>query len=394
MKINIGVIFGGASVEHEISIISANQVIHALDKEKYNVYPIYITKNQDLYYSTVYYEVGTFKDLKKAESEGTQIILKKQQNKIEMHMYNTKLFTKSLLHEIDIFFPVLHGTNGEDGTVQGMLEVLGATFVGCETKAAVNGQDKVFMKSILRDNKINVVDNIWFYRSDYFEDEDIIIKKIEDELSYPVIVKPASLGSSIGIKIARSSSEIKEAVEFALKYDVKILVEKVIDNLCEVNCAVLGDYSEQRTSAIEEVFQSDEILSYEDKYQSNDSKLNEHKGMAATQRIIPANIDPEIYNKVEEMAVSGFKALNLAGNTRIDFLINKASGEVYLNEVNTIPGSLAFYLWEAVNLPFNELCDEMIKLAIKTKREQMQQITTFETNVLENFNGSKGKLNN
>lgn len=393
MKLNIGVVFGGASVEHEISIISANQVINALDKEKYEVIPIYISKDQDFYFSNAYFDINVFKNLQKACEQGTQVVFKKNQSRVEMHYFKNKLFSRKM-KEIDVFFPVLHGTNGEDGTIQGMLEVLEATFVGCDTKAAANGQDKVFMKSILRDNGVNVVDFEWFYNTDYYENEDVVIEKLIKKLHFPMIIKPANLGSSIGISKANDVNKLKEAIEFAFKYDSKVLVEKVIDNLCEINCAVLGDYSEQRTSAIEEVFQTEDILSYEDKYQSKGSKA---QGMAATKREIPANLSEEVENKVRELAVKGFKVLNLNGNTRIDFLIDRNTSEVFLNEVNTIPGSLAYYLWNEIGIYFDILCDELIKLAVKRKREEKQHLTTFDTNVLENFDssgtkGSKGKV--
>ncbi|MDH6603155.1 D-alanine-D-alanine ligase [Bacilli bacterium PM5-9] len=388
MKLNIGVVFGGATVEHEISIISANQVINVLDSDKYNIIPIYISKDQDFYFSNSYFDIDIFKDLNKACEAGTKVVFKKEQSRVEMHYFKNKLFS-SKMKEIDIFFPVLHGTNGEDGTFQGMMEMLDATFVGCDTKAAVNGQDKVFMKSILKNNGVDVVEYEWFYNSDYYENEDEIINNLINKLHFPMIIKPANLGSSIGISKANDIESLKEAIEFAFKYENKVLVEKVIDNLCEVNCAVLGDYSKQKTSAIEEVFQSEDFLSYEDKYQSQGSK-NQSQGMASTKRIMPANIEKSIEERVRELAIKGFKALNLSGNTRIDFLIDNNTKQVYLNETNTIPGSLAFYLWEEAGVPFEQLCEELIKLAIKRKRETSQYVTTFETNVLENFSGSKG----
>lgn len=387
MKLNIGVIFGGASVEHEISIISASQVIKALDSEKYEVIPIYISKEQHFYFSNSYKDINVFKDLKQAQANGTEVVFKKVGSGVEMHKSKNSLFSTKMFG-IDVFFPVLHGTNGEDGTLQGMLDMLDAPYCGPDTRGAVNGQDKIFMKNILRDNKVKVVDFDWFYSNEYFEDEKALINRIEAKLVYPLIIKPCSLGSSVGINKARNREELMVAIEEALQYDYKVIVERVIENLCEVNCAVLGDYSEARTSAIEEVFQSEDILSYQDKYQSKNSK-SQGKGMAATNRVIPAQIDEDLTKKVEDLAIRGFKALNLAGNTRIDFLIDKNTKEVYLNEVNTIPGSLAFYLWEEVGINFTQLCDEMIKLAIKRKREASKQVTTFNTNVLENFDGQK-----
>lgn len=387
MKLNIGVIFGGATVEHEISIISASQVIKALNSDKYEVIPIYISKDQNFYFYNGYKDISVFKDLKEAVSLGTEIVFKKVGANIEMHKSKNSLFSTKI-YPIDIFFPVMHGTNGEDGTLQGMLEMLGAAFTGPDTRGAVNGQDKIFMKNVLRDNKVKVVDFEWFYDNEYFEDEQAIITKIENKIVYPMIIKPATLGSSIGIGKAKNREELIIAINEALQYDNKIIVERVIENLCEVNCAVLGDYSFAQASAIEEVFQSEDILSYQDKYQSKGGKTK-GEGMARANRVIPAQLGEDLTNKVKAMAIKGFKVLNLAGNTRIDFLIDKNTNEVYLNEVNTIPGSLAFYLWKEIGLEFDQLCDEMIKLAIKRKREESKHITTFDTSVLENFEGSK-----
>jgi len=398
MKLTIGVLFGGESVEHEISIISASQVIKALDESKYNVIPIYISKSRDFYYTEAYKDVDIFKDLKKAIDTGEKILFKKEGTTIEMHTFNKKRFKDSKLSNIDVFFPVLHGTNGEDGSLQGMLEMLDATYTGCDVKGAVNGQDKVFMKNILRDNGIEVVDFEWFYGNQYQEDEQAIIKQIEDNLKYPVIVKPASLGSSIGISKANDRNQLESAINDAMQYDIKIIVEAMVDKLIEVNCAVLGDYSSQQTSVIEQVNidNQGELLDYADKYQSGGSKKyagtkSESSGMASTDRIIPAPIGEDKTKEVQEISKKAFRVLNLAGDTRIDYLMDETTMKIYLNEVNTIPGSLAFYLWDKTDIDFTNLCDQLIKLAVKRKREVKQYTTSFDTNVLQTFgSGSKG----
>lgn len=395
MKLKVGVIFGGESVEHEISIISANQVINALDKNKYEVYPIYISKKGDFYFGDSLNNMDTFKDLNKACLDSNQVYIKKNQNKTEIHLSKTKLLQKSLVTEIDIFFPVVHGTNGEDGKLQGLLEMMHTTFVGTNTKAAVNGQDKIFMKNILRDNKIKVVDFIWFYTTDFDNNRSFLLNRIEEKLDYPVIIKPATLGSSIGISKANNRNELVEGIEDAFKYDLKVIIEKAITNLKEVNCSVIGDFESQETSVIEEVIQSDEILSYDDKYQggSKTKSNNKSQGMASTNRIIPANISSDMTMKIEEISQEAFKVLNLSGVTRIDYLIDEDNNEVYLNEVNTIPGSLSFYLWQPKGLEFNQLCDKLIALAIKRTRDESNLTTTFETNVLHNFKtNSKNKV--
>lgn len=390
MNLNIVVMFGGASVEHEVSIISANQVIEALNKEKYNVIPIYISKNGEFYSAAEYDNLNTFKDLDKAIAKGQSVIFQKNNQNVEMIVKKKGLFNKDEIINIDIFFPVVHGTNVEDGKLQGYLETIGATYTGCDTKSAAVGQDKVYMKAILESNDINVVDYTWIYDADYYADIDKVISMIENKLRYPMIIKPANLGSSIGISKANDRDKLKMAIEEAFKYDPKVLIEHVIENLCEVNCAVLGDYSSQQTSAIEEVFQTGEILSYQDKYQSEGGKS---QGMASTKRVIPAQISDELTKSVEEMAIKGFKALNLSGDARIDFLIDKNTNEIYLNEVNTIPGSLAFYLWKEKGIEFEQLCEELIKLAIKKQREAAKHVKSFDSNILKDYKGgAKGKL--
>jgi len=397
MKINVGVVFGGESVEHEISIISASQVMKALDESKYNVLPIYISKDRDFYYSDEYKEIDIFKNLKKATDTGSKIIFKKEGANVEMHTFNKKTFKDSKLNNIDIFFPVLHGTFGEDGALQGMFEILDATFTGCDVKGAANGQDKVFMKNILRDNKIPVVDFVWFYANEYYDNEEEIISKVESTLKYPVIVKPASLGSSIGISKASNTEELHDSIREALTYENKVIIEQMVDNLIEVNCAVLGDYSSQIASVIEQVnIDNEELLDYQAKYQSGGSKKtggskSSSSGMASTDRLIPAPIGDEKTLEVQELSKQAFKVLGLAGDTRIDYLIDGNTKQVYLNEVNTIPGSLAFYLWDKSDIDFTQLCDKLITLGIKRKRERKLVTTSFDTNVLQNFSsGSKG----
>ncbi|MGL4383249.1 MAG: D-alanine--D-alanine ligase, partial [Bacilli bacterium] len=311
MKLKIGVIFGGSSVEHEISIISASQVIKALDPNKYTIIPLYINKEGDFYYGEALSDISNFKDIPKLINSCNKVNLVKEGNEVQIHKAKTRLFEKPFITNIDVFFPVVHGTYGEDGRLQGLLEMLKATFVGCETKGAVNGQDKVFMKNILRDNNIPVVDFTWFYANEYHEDNEAIINKVMDSIKSPWIVKPASLGSSVGISKASNQQELAQAIEEALKYDYKIIVEQAIEKLCEVNCAVLGDYSFQRTSIIEEVVQTQEILSYSDKYQSN----GKTQGMASAKRYIPAQIDSDLEEQVHQISKEAFRILNLAGNT-------------------------------------------------------------------------------
>jgi D-alanine-D-alanine ligase len=289
-----------------------------------------------------------------------------------------------------VIFPVVHGTNGDDGSLQGYLEMLGVRYVGCAVNGAVAGQDKIFMKQILKQEQVNVTDYTWFFSTDYMNDEEAVLEKIQ-KVKGPWIVKPASLGSSVGISKADNMEELIEAIEEAMSYDIKVIVESVVENLVEVNCSVYCDFEEQHASVVEEVMGADEFLSFKDKYLGSNDKTGASKGMASTNRIIPARLSYELEHKVKEMAVEAFKVLNASGVSRIDFLINKETEEVFVNEINTIPGSLSFYLWEPVGITFEKLSDELIRLALKRARINERLTFSYDSNILENFEkGSKG----
>lgn len=214
--------------------------------------------------------------------------------------------------------------------------------------------------------------------------------KIEKKISYPVIVKPVNLGSSVGIKVAKDREELREALEYAFTFGPKVLVERAIMNLREINCAVLGDYEEAQASECEEPISSDEILSYEDKYVAGGKGGSE--GMRTAKRELPAKLTPEKREEIRELAVKTFRTLGCNGVSRIDFMIDKDTNQVYVNEINPIPGSLAFYLWEALGKPYAALLDDMVKLALKREREEQSMLTSFDTNILQNANlsGAKG----
>ena len=390
MKLRVGVIFGGESVEHEVSIISAVQAMKSLDEEKYEIIPIYIGKDREWYTGRLLKDIEIYSDLDLMKKYATNVVLC---NKGDKFVLIKKNGIKRIIDYIDLVLPVVHGTNVEDGTLQGYLELIGIPYVGSNLYSASVGQDKVFQKQILESSKLPVTKYMWFFDSEYKENEKEVLKEIKS-IGYPVMVKPARLGSSVGISKAKNEDEVKEAIEEAIKYDEKILVERVVENLVEVNCSVLGNYEEQEASELEEVMGADEFLSYRDKYLGN-SKKTGSKGMASTNRILPARLDSKMTNEIKELSKEVFKVLNAAGVIRIDYLIDKKSKKIYINETNTIPGSLSFYLWEATNKPYKQLLDEMINLAIKAYKRKKRKVFSFETNILSNFNGlkgSKGKL--
>ena len=391
MKIKLGVIFGGPSVEHEISIISAVQAMQSINQDKYDIIPIYITKDRQWYTGKMLMDIDIYNDFNELKRYAKQVILCNVNG--TFYLQNAKGLFKRNIAELDIVFPIVHGSHVEDGTLAGYFEAVGIPYVGCGVLGAALGQDKVVMKQIFESMKLPIVDYTWCYDSEYLDNKEEVFSKVK-KIGYPVIVKPANLGSSIGINVVKNEENLDEAILEAIKYDDKIVIEKVINNLVEVNCSVLGNYEFQQTSELEEVMSSDEFLTYADKYIGN-GKGGKTKGMVATDRIIPARLDEKTKNKIKEISKMAFRALNLSGICRIDFLIDKKTKEVYINEPNTIPGSLSFYLWEPTGKPYFKLLDEAITIAIKDYKKNHKKTTTFETNVLSNFNGlkgSKGKL--
>ena len=385
MKINLGVLYGGNSTEHEISIISAVQAINNIDTEKYEVVPIYLTKDSKMYTSSSLTKMDVYKDLDKIKTIATEVLLTKKDNDFVLIKNH---FPYSVVKKIDIVLPVMHGYNTEDGSIAGFLEVLGIPYCESDIYASVIGQDKIFQKQILKENGIPVVDYEYFYESEYTLDQNSVIKKLE-KLGYPLIVKPARQGSSVGITIAKDKKSLEKAIDDALMYDEKILVEKVVENLTELNCSVLGDNSYFEASLIEQVFGSDEILSYQDKYMSNNSKTGS-KGMASTGRKIPADISDEMTKKIEEISIAACRALNTNGVVRIDYLMDKKTNEVYLNELNIVPGSLSFYLWDPKGIKYKELLNKIIDCGVKRYQKKSKKLSSFKTNVLEGFSGTKG----
>lgn len=385
MKIRVGIIFGGESVEHEVSIISAIQAMKAINTDKYEVVPIYISKEREWYTGNLLKDIDNYRDLDNLKKFAKKVVLYNKNNRF---ILQSKGFFKRTVNEIDIAFPIVHGTNVEDGTLQGYLSLLGIPYVGSKVSASAVGQDKVFMKQIFTSENIPVVNYIWFFENEYFDNTDEILKKI-DKLGYPVIVKPATLGSSVGITKVNQKENIQNAIEEALQYDNKVIIEEVVQDLIEVNCSVLGNYEYQQTSEIEEVMSTDEFLTYQDKYIGN-AKGSKSKGMASANRVIPARIDDDMKKEVRRLAKEIFRVLNTSGVARVDFLIDKKKKKIYVTEINTIPGSLAFYLWEPVGKNYTELLDELISLAIREYKRQSKIIYTFENNLLNNFGGLKG----
>ena len=391
MKISVGVFFGGKSTEHEISCISANQAIHALNSEKYDVLPIYISKDNEFYIGDELFDLANYSSfIKNPSSVLEKVAIYKDGNTVKVRPLNG-LFKKE--RHIDVAFPVVHGTNVEDGSLAGFLQMLDLPYTSCDVLGGALGQDKAAMKDIFKAEGIPMVDYFVIYGSDFEEKYDEYFEK-SVKLKYPLIAKPANLGSSIGIEVIRNESEFKEKIEECLKYDFKVVVEKMIEDLKEINISVIGTTDKARVSEIEEV--TNGFLDFDKKYQPNGSKGTKatgkvagtkgaSKGMASTIRKVPAELSEQQKKDVEETALKAFRVLNSYGCVRIDFMIDNSNGKVYCNEINTIPGSLAYYLWKAAGTSFDQECDELIENALKRYARRSKKTYSFDTNILDNY---------
>lgn len=390
MKTRVAVLFGGKSVEHEVSVISGIQAILSMDTDKYEVIPVYLTKENEMYIGEEIGKIESYKDIGALLQKSRRVIMVRDGGKVQLIPYPLKKFGKNTPLDIDVAFPIVHGTNVEDGALQGYLKTLGIPFVGCDVTASAIGMDKFVMKTVLKEVGVPVLDAKIYTLSDYAE-MDALLNSVEQSFGYPVIVKPVNLGSSVGISVAKNRVELANSVDDAFRYATKILVEHAITKLREINCSVLGDENEAIASECEEPIHSKDILSYEDKYVSN-AKGGGSKGMASVSRVIPAELTSEKREEVRELAVRAFQALGCSGVSRIDFMIDEENGKLYFNEINTIPGSLAFYLWEPVGVPYKELLDRMIRLAFQRTREEENITFVFDTNILNtaSFGGAKG----
>ena len=392
MKIKLGVFFGGKTVEHEISIITANQAINSLNKEKYEIIPVYISKSGKMYTGEKLFDLKEYRDLDKLIKSCEEIVCVNNGNKVNVLRVNNKLFSNNVINTLEIAFPIMHGTNGEDGSIQGYLEILGIPYIGPDVLASSIGMDKIMMRRILKEQNIPSLDYVAFYSLEYIKNEEKFIKEIEEKLTYPVIVKAGNLGSSVGIKKAKNTEDLRDAIEFAMEFSDRIMVENAITKLKEVNCSVMGDMIEAIASICEEPIGSDEILSYTDKYVGNSKTKGGSKsqGMATLQRKVPAEITEEQAKKIQEIAVKTFKLLGCNGVSRIDFMIDLNDNSVYVNEINTIPGALSYYLWEATGKTFEKELDELVELAFKRNRERQNRTYSYDQNILALGNGTKG----
>jgi D-alanine-D-alanine ligase len=365
-KLRIGVVFGGRSSEHEVSLVSATSVIKALDKNKYEVVPIGITKEGKWLSSSQ--TLALLKSGKGLDRLPERVLLPDPTQK-GLVEFRTKA-ASTTKEPLDVVFPVLHGPYGEDGTIQGLLDLANVPYVGAGVLGSALGMDKIAQKQIFERLGLPVTEYCAFLFKEYQRAPGMWLKKIERALSSPWFVKPANLGSSVGITKAHTRRELQAAILEAAKYDRRILVERSIENAREIECSVLGN-DDPQASVPGEVIPSNEFYDYDAKYVDGKSQI-----------IVPAALPKRVTKKIQDIAVTAFKAIDCAGMARVDFLVTRERYKIYICEVNTIPGftSISMYpkLWEASGLSYSKLLDSLIKLAIERHRERNKLKTSFK----------------
>ena len=393
---NIGVLYGSRTCEHDVSIISALQAAQALDKKKYNVTYIYIGREGTWYTGEALADVKFYEHFD--PEKVTRVLPAGENSKLVLyHLPEKKKLFGGVAAErvavLDVVMPVLHGLNGEDGTLQGMLELFDVPYTSAGVMGSAVGMDKITMKLLFKGCGFPVVEGVWFDRGRWSRERDGVMDECEDKLGFPLIVKPANLGSSIGINIAHDRNQLEDAIETAAAYDHRILVEKAVTPLREVNCSVLGYGDHVETSELEMPVTQEEFLTFEGKYTRNAKGAG---GMASQVRIIPAPISEQAAQTVRDLAVRAFRAMDLKGVVRIDFILDQDEN-VFINEANTIPGSLAFYLWEPKGIPFVALVDGMVECAFSAWADRKASVFSHDSTLLANIvhgsKGAKGKLN-
>lgn len=393
---NLIVAFGGASPEHEVSVLTAIQAISALENSEYTCIPLYVTKSGRWLTGEKLLDLSNFKDLGKLESDSSSCAFVKDETgkTFLKEQEGGGFFSKPQSHAVYSVLCAFHGSEGENGSFQGVCEMMNIPYSGSGVLGSSLGMDKVKAKLVAAANGIPVTKAVNFYETDWTAEQEDIITVAED-FGYPLIVKPVSLGSSIGVAIANDRDELVDAVETAFRFDAHLLIEEAVNPLMEINCSVMGTPDDCRPSVCEKPLGTTETLSFEDKYQSGGGG---DKGMASADRIIPADISDELTKKIQNLATKTFSALDASGLARLDFLVNANTKEVYFNEINTIPGSFSFYLWDKSDLPFDKLLEELIQIGLNKHREKNGRVRSYETNLLsekavkgiKGLKGSKG----
>ena len=373
------------------------KILHLLISKLTTTVESSISKQGTWYTGEALRQSANYKNLEKLYSSCEQVYLRPIYGDQKLYRTRKPLFGSNVVATLDVILPALHGTNCEDGSFQGTIEMTGIPYAGCNVLASANGMDKITMKMVLAECGIPVIDYAWFCDKEWFDRQQQVIERIEGKLQYPLIVKPADSGSSVGIEAVHNREELVQAVENAISFSKRIIVEKLVEQLKEINCSVLGNYYECEASVCEAPIRSGEILSYADKYLGGGAKggakggVKESRGMHSTVREIPAQLPQAKTDFIRTTAVETFKALNCDGVARIDFMIDESTEKIYVNEINTIPGSLSFYLWEATGVSFQQLIERLIAIAFERKRDSSFKTTSYKENIFNySISGAKG----
>ena len=395
-KLQLGVFYGSRTCEHDVSIISAVQLMRAVNREKYDVIPVYISKQGEWFTGEALFEMSTYTNFDPMKKGVIRVNLDitAGSGALTRIEHGKGLLGKDrevVVARIDCAIPVFHGMHGEDGTVQGLLELCNIPYASAGVGASALGMDKVYMKQFFRGAGFPVLPGCWFLRRAWEKDRLQVMEAIEKELPYPVFVKPASLGSSIGVSRANNRSELEEALELAFDFDRKVLIEQGLNKPLELNCSVLGYNGEAEASEIEMPVTGGDLLSYLDKYGASGGS----KGMASLKRVLPAPIEPELKEKIQKLSVDIFNNLDCRGVVRIDYMFDAASNGLYITEINTIPGSMAFYLWEATKLPYAEMIDKLVAFAMEARQDKDDSNYAYSSSILSDVSlgGKAGPKN-
>jgi len=400
-RLNVGIALGGVAPEHEVSIVSALQAAAALDRDRYRPVPLYVAKDGRWYTGDALLNVDRYQDLDALLEAAVPVAIRPtpygQLEIVEDPALGPveRLLHSPRRHSVDVMLLGMHGGAGEDGGLQGLCETVNVPYTSTGVFGSALGMDKVMSKRICEQAGIPVVDFVSIREAEWAYSEEAKMDYCEAEIGYPVVVKPARCGSSIGIGQAQDRAELDAAIEEAFRYDQKVVVERAVDPLREINCSVLGDTHEPTPSVLEEpVASDDDVLTFQDKYMGEDGESTKKTsqrgakgqdapgGMASQDRIVPAELSDERTETIQRLAVRLFHLFECAGVVRIDFMIDEDTGALYFNEINTIPGSFSFYLWEPSGVPFEELLGRLIEIARRRHREKNGRVQTYDVNLL------------
>jgi len=376
---NLAVMFGGKSCEHDVSVVTGLQAVENADQSKYHVIPVYITRDG------VWYTGEKLKDVKFIQAfdpaKAERIYIEPVPGGMLRYIDGGGLFSKKSAVKIDAAILAFHGMNGEDGTVQGLLELAGIPYSSSGVLGSAVGMDKIAMRLCFKGMGLPVLPFQFYDRRYWSDNRESAADEIEKVLRYPLFVKPSNLGSSIGISRAENRQALMQAMDVAFHYDRRVIVENGVSDIMEVNCSVLGWGSSVEASVCEQPVTWETFLTFDEKYLRGKGT----KGMKSLSRIVPAPIPEDLTHRIQEMSKQVFMALDCKGTVRIDYIIDKGENLLYINEINTIPGSLAFYLWEESGVKFPALIDRLVALAKQAMNDRLGNDYAYNSDILSKF---------